>query len=177
MSFSYTLEEYTVDVPMSEFAEQCIDVPRFRRLCEQCGNYDRRWSCPSFSFDPMEIWKNYSSVRLYVRLLRSTEDGQSVESAMTALMEEKKKYFTLLMAWEKENLGSQMLSAGTCDLCDVCARSLGEACRHPEKLRYSIEALGGNVEECARRYFNIPILWGKNGMAPDYYMLVGGLLM
>ena len=177
MVFSYTLEEYTADVPMQEFTEQCIDVVRFRRLCEQCGNYDRRWSCPSFSFDPMGIWREYSSVRLYMRLLRSTENGQSMESAMAALMEEKKKYFNLLMMWEKENPGSRMLSAGTCDLCGVCAKESGEPCRHPEKLRYSIEALGGDVEECARRYFHMPVLWGKGGMAPAYYMLVGGLLM
>lgn len=177
MEFAYTIEEYIADVPMDEFIAQCIDVPRFRRLCEQCGNYDRRWSCPSFSFDPMEIWNGYSSVRLYMRLLRSTKDGQAMESALTALLKEKKKYFAMLMAWEKANTGSQMLSAGTCDLCATCAKEQGTPCRHPQQLRYSIEALGGDVEKCARLYFQTPVLWGKDGIAPAYYMLMGGLLL
>lgn len=178
MEFAYTVEEYTKEVSMQEFKAQCIDIARFRRLCEQCGNYNKRWSCPPFSFDPMEIWDGYSQVRIYLRLLRSTKDTQPMEPALAALMTEKKKYFDLLMAWEQETPGSLMLSAGTCDLCgDICARELGKPCCHLDKLRYSIEALGGNVEECARRYFGMPILWGKDGMAPDYYMLVGGLLI
>lgn len=177
MKFDYTIEEFAAEVPVQEFIEQCVDVARFEQLCKQCGNYDKRWSCPSFAFDPMEIWNSYRSVRLYMRLLRSTEVGQPMESALEALMTEKKKYFSLLMTWEKENPDSRMLSAGACDLCDICAKEKGEPCRHPESLRYSIEALGGDVEKCAQLYFNTPILWGKDGMAPAYYVLVGGLLM
>ena len=44
-------------------------------------------------------------------------------------------------------------------------------------LRYSIEALGGDVEGCLQRYFHMPILWGWNGKAPEYLVLVGGLLV
>lgn len=177
MDFYYTVEEYTTEVSIREFIKQCVDVAQFEQLCRQCGNYDKRWSCPSFAFDPMEIWNGYDSVRLYMRLLRGTKAGQAMEPALMALREEKKKYFTMLMAWEKENPGSQMLSAGTCDLCATCAKEQGESCRHTELLRYSIEALGGDVEKCARLYFNTPILWGKDGLAPAYYVLVGGLLM
>lgn len=177
MEFTYTIEEYTAEIPVQEFVTRCVDVTRFRKLCQQCGNYDKRWSCPSFTFDPMEIWNGYSSVRLYMRLLRGTQENQPMEAALTALMEEKRKYFNLLMTWEKENPDSQLLSAGTCDLCDTCAKEQGESCRHPELLRYSIEALGGDVEKCAKHYFNTPILWGKDGVAPAYYVLVGGLLL
>lgn len=178
MEFAYTVEEYIQDVSVQEFKAQCIDVERFRRLCEQCGNYNRRWSCPVFSFDPTEVWDGYSQLRLYMRLMRSTKPEQPMEAALAALKEEKKKYFDLLMAWEKATPDSLMLSAGTCDLCgDICRKALGEPCCHPDKLRYSIEALGGNVEECARRYFHTPVLWGRDGMAPDYYMLMGGLLL
>lgn len=177
MEFDYTIEEYTAEVSAREFVERCVDVARFEQLCKQCGNYDKRWSCPSFAFDPMEIWNSYRSVRLYMRLLRGAKDGQTMDAALAALMKEKKMYFSQLMIWEKEHPGSRMLSAGTCDLCAVCAKSEGEPCRHPESLRYSIEALGGDVEKCAQLYFNTPILWGHDGMAPAYYVLVGGLLI
>ena len=40
----------------------------------------------------------------------------------------------------------------------------------------AIEALGGDVEGCLQRYFHMPVLWGRDGKAPDYFVLVGGLL-
>ena len=36
--------------------------------------------------------------------------------------------------------------------------------------------LGGDVEGCLQHYFHLPMLWGRNGKAPDYFALVGGLL-
>lgn len=33
-----------------------------------------------------------------------------------------------------------------------------------------------HVESCLQHYFHIPLLWGRNGTAPDYLVLVGGLL-
>lgn len=60
--------------------------------------------------------------------------------------------------------------------CAVCEKVQGKLCRSPRHLRYSIEALGGDVESCLQHYFHIPVLWGRNGTAPDYLVLVGGLL-
>ena len=53
----------------------------------------------------------------------------------------------------------------------------GRPCRHPERLRYSIEALGGDVEGCLQHYFHVPVLWGRDGLAPEYLVLMGGLLI
>ena len=43
-------------------------------------------------------------------------------------------------------------------------------------MRYSIEALGGNVAETAERYLHKPLLWIEDGRMPDYLTLVCGLL-
>ena len=69
-----------------------------------------------------------------------------------------------------------MLLAGTCDQCEVCEKEQGRPCGKPELLRYSIEALGGDVEGCLQHYFHMPVLWGRDGKAPEYFVLVGGLL-
>ena len=29
---------------------------------------------------------------------------------------------------------------------------------------------------CLQHYFHLPMLWGRDGKAPDYFVLVGGLL-
>jgi hypothetical protein len=44
-------------------------------------------------------------------------------------------------------------------------------------MRYSIESLGGDVGLTAERYLGQPLLWIKDGILPDYLMLVGALLL
>ena len=101
---------------------------------------------------------------------------QPLDEAVAALKQEKRLYRELLQRWERETPGSQMLLAGTCDQCETCEKVQGHPCGRPELLRYSIEALGGDVEGCLQHYFHLPMLWGRDGKAPDYFALVGGLL-
>ena len=101
---------------------------------------------------------------------------QPLDVAVAALKQEKRLYRELLQRWERETPESQMLLAGTCDQCETCEKVQGHPCGRPELLRYSIEALGGDVEGCLQHYFHLPMLWGRDGKAPDYFVLVGGLL-
>ena len=78
---------------------------------------------------------------------------------------------------EQSTEGSMALSCGSCDLCSTCAREQGEPCTFPEKSRYSIEALGGDVGYLAKRYFDREILWMKDDVPPAYMILIGGLLI
>ena len=177
MAFAYQIQEMTAETGVAEFVERFVWVERFLPACRQCHNYEKRWTCPSFAFDPMDIWGAYRTLRLYARVLRGEGGGQPLEEAIAALKREKEIYRRTLYQWEQETPGSQMLSAGTCELCDMCQRERGEACPFPERMRYSIEALGGDVEGCVRHYFHMHVLWGKDGLAPEYLVLVGGLLM
>ena len=43
-------------------------------------------------------------------------------------------------------------------------------------MRYSIEALGGNVTKAVQLYYDDTILWTENGHLPEYFILLGGLL-
>ena len=57
-----------------------------------------------------------------------------------------------------------------------CTRVNEEPCRHPEKMRYSIEALGGDVSKTAADLLDLELKWGKNGELPEYFVLVGGMI-
>ena len=61
--------------------------------------------------------------------------GQPLDDALDALKREKRLYREKLSQWEQAVPGSQMLLAGTCDQCEVCEKSQGRPCRHPECLR------------------------------------------
>lgn len=84
----------------------------------------------------------------------------------------------ILYAKEAEYPGSVSLSAGSCTICgeNNCTKKDGAPCRFPEKMRYSIEALGGNVGLTASRLLGIDLQWITEGQVPDYFVLVGGLL-
>ena len=177
MAFQYHVREMTAETIAEEFVTRFVRVEKFLPFCQQCGSYDTRWTCPPFDFDPMTIWQSYRGLRLYARILQADTPEQPLDVAVAALKQEKRLYRQELQRWERETPGSQMLLAGTCDQCEVCEKVQGHPCGRPELLRYSIEALGGDVEGCLRRYFHMPILWGRDGKAPEYLVLVGGLLV
>lgn len=80
---------------------------------------------------------------------------------------------------EQKNLGSVSLSSGACLQCKTaeCARISGKPCRFPDKMRYSIESLGGNVGKSVTKYLHQELLWVEEGKLPEYFMLIYGLLL
>ena len=174
---NYTAERMeTVVADYQQFVAECIDVPKFLAYCEQCDNYNTKWSCPPFDFDPMDIWHKYKTLRLYALVLRPAEEMSSAE-LVAALHREKPGFDQWLSEMEAETPGSLYLSGGSCVLCEDCQRKYGQACCNPGKLRHSIEALGGDVGKVCEKYFAKPILWVQDDKAPEYLMLVGGLLL
>lgn len=177
MSELYNIERVSADVPMDEFLAECVDIPQFLGYCRECRNYETRWSCPSFDFDPMDIWQHYSSVHIVGRVLRPLP-GVTLDEAVAGMAPVKQQLLDELMEMEAQTPGSLVLSAGACYLCgDNCARVSGEACRFPEKMRHSMESIGGDVNKAAEVFLHRPMQWIKNGEMPEYLMLVLGLLL
>ena len=98
-------------------------------------------------------------------------------SMLEGLRREKERMMDALLGLERETPGSLALSAGGCTLCSDCTRPEGQPCRKPEKMRYSIDALGGDLSETMERYFHRPISWSRNGEVPEHLTVVGGLLV
>lgn len=162
---------------IEEYVQTCVDVPRFLEYCKACGSYGNRWSCPPFREDPMEIWARFQALRLIAYVLPS-EPGQSVPQALDNLKLAKARMMEEALELERTIPGSLALSAGTCTMCgENCTRPEGKPCRYPEQMRYSIEALGGDVAKTAERYLHKPLLWIKDNVLPEYLVLVGGLLL
>ena len=179
------VEEYWADAPMKELRENCVDVPKFLECCKLCPNYGKVWSCPPYSFDPQDIWNSYGSVRLYCRKVLFTEEARAVAYlpeelgviSKKLMQKEQDAFLAKLNELEYLHRGSMALAAGSCSVCATCARQCGERCRYPEKIRYSLESLGADVGRIAKDYFGQTIVWGENGHLPEYFLLVGGLLV
>lgn len=183
MEFTYKNMEALVDI--ERFIADCVDVPRIIKGCRGCDNYGKLWSCPPFAFDPVKLWRSYSSLRLYTRKItlpkeitqRVYSPSELAEEYFKIWKAERGKLFSELMLKEKCTQNSRALAAGCCAECDKCARLSGAPCAKPALLRYSIEALGGDVERTLELYFNEKLLWGKNGHMSEYMLLVGALLL
>ena len=171
----YTLERFETETDTDSYIRDYVDINHFLECCRECPNYDNRWACPPYDFDPMEIWTAFD--RLLIAGYRLTFSEDRTEDEMTsALREVKQKLSEELYAEEERLPGSKSLSAGTCQLCEECTRPQGQPCRYPDKMRYSIESLGGNVGKTISRLCGIEIEWIEEGRLPEHFVLVGGLL-
>jgi len=169
----YQMDRYRAEIDVADYVRSFVDVPRFLECCRVCPNYETRWTCPPYSFDPLTVWNAYRRLRLIGCKITPTEGETDL---IPALMQVKEELFRELSRLEQEVPGSILLSAGSCDFCGACARVRGEACVHPERLRYSLESLGANVSKTAEELLGLPLQWYAEGKRPDYLALVCGLL-
>ena len=177
---------YENEVPVDEYLEACVDVPEFLAYCKQCGNYGKVWSCPEFSFDPMDYWRKYDTLKIIgLKIIVPEElrtrnyDEQERNLLFQELLQGYKKQLDERILKEEQRIeGSRALSGGSCLYCqpEDCSRIQGEPCRQPDKMRYSIEALGGNVGLTVTKYLHQELEWMEEGKLPSHFILVGGLL-
>ena len=172
------------EVGIDEYIEACIDIKRVLKFCEQCQNYGSKWSCPPFIFSSKDFWFSYKTLLLYgkkIVLPPELLDIRFEKDALTAWYREilkpiKQGILSELLVMERENPGSMVLSAGSCEQCDLCERAEGLPCKKPEVMRYSLESLGADVAHTLELYLGETLQWAMNGRLPSQFLLLGGLL-
>lgn len=182
----YKTQRYQAEIPVKEYLERYVDVETFLESCRACPNYGKLWSCPPYEFDPLDYWREYNTLYLIAEKIQFDKEyaGKSFpqekieEITRTALGDVKARLSRELYEKEQEFPGSVSLSAGCCTWCGgICKRTEGQPCRFPDKMRYSIESLGGNVGLTISRLMGIELEWMKEGTMPRYFVLVSGLLV
>ena len=172
-------------VSVNEFCERFFDGEKFALACARCPGYGRTWACPPYDFDPIDLWRSYNSFLLYAKKVFVPDELRNVEMEAAELAESyhellapvKAQLMDELFALENEHEGSLALSGGGCDICAECARDRGEPCVCSERMRYSVESLGGDVGGSLGRWFGEKLLWAEGGHLPEYFIIMGGLLM
>lgn len=170
-------ETFEKTVTTEEYIKEYVNVEEFLEYCKACKNYKKIWACPEYDFDPCDYWKKYEYIYIIGRKIY-TDEIKDNEQWKKLYLEEKHRMSEELYHLEEEKPGSISLCAGSCDLCYEagCTRASGEPCRYPDKMRYSIESLGGNVGLTASKLLGIEIKWMEENALPEYFVLVGGLL-
>jgi len=143
-------EKLGIDVCVEIYPESLIPEERIRKYCEEnkCGSYGRNYMCPpnAGSLDEIrERLKNYSQGYLfqYSREMDLKKDWKK-------LIKSKDDFHKMILKIEdymkKEGIEDVWgLIGGNCGLCETCAIQKDEPCRHPDKARMSLEAIGIDV--------------------------------
>lgn len=174
-------KEKHIVLPMAEYIRQFRDVGRFEGYCRTCTRYGTCWACPPFDFNTDELLAEYGNILLFavkVDVPSGLTDSAALLDSVRAVMDGD------LLVKEAE-LSGRAFFAGTCRLCGAaagdygggagCTRKAGLPCRHPERVRQSLESFGFDIGKTTMELFGIELKWGRGGSLPEYYVLVGGV--
>lgn len=176
------IKKLTVDVEVEDFYKNYVDFERISKLCiEEQEMLGYNWNYPPFEFDVDEVWNSYSKLKIIAfkidfssEELAHTFEEKELEFILKRFERMKVKFMNEIYALENENaLG---LFLGKCNLCMRCTREFNMPCKMPFKMRYPIEALGGDVDKAVEDLFGYKIQYAKDGKLPEYLIFVGGLL-
>lgn len=59
---------------MQDFISNYQDIDKFLTYCQQCNNYNHKWSCPPLSFNPKTYLSQYKSIYLVAVQINYSED-------------------------------------------------------------------------------------------------------
>jgi len=181
MKYSVTQKEATIGA--AEFIARYRDVERIREYCLQCPGYGTSWGCPPFDFDPCTVSDGFESVKLMGTIIEFDEATraacknaeQSAAMGREAMEEVWKTWLPQLYEMEREMPGSRCFTF-RCVLCpEGCTRPEGKPCRHPERLRHSLESVGFDIVAMTRDLLGIELEWSTDGSPPKHITLVTAL--
>jgi predicted metal-binding protein len=127
-----------------------VPEERIRKYCEEnkCGCYGRNYTCPPNAGSLEEIkesLKNYSHGYLfqYSKELDLKKDFKKILKSKDDFHKIILKLEDYMQKGDIEDVWG--LIGGNCGLCHVCAIQKDKPCRHPDKSRKSLEAIGIDV--------------------------------
>jgi predicted metal-binding protein len=168
--------DITLIIGVKELMERFRDAERFIAYCKECGCYGRSWGCPPFLFDAWEYLSGWEVAEITATVI-TVPDGTPVSEAAEFITPQRARLDKWLLEREKETGGRAFSFVGNCLYCpgQECTRLCGRPCRHPDKVRPSLEAFGFDITAILADLFHLPLLWGSDGLLPPHLTLVTAL--
>lgn len=179
----YTLTTREVTVAADDLIRRYRDVERIGQYCLPCPGYGKSWSCPPFDFDARTMSDGFKTVKLMATTIAFDESEriacktaeQAARVGRQAMAEVWQWLLPQLYEMEREIPGSRCFTF-RCVLCpEGCTRPQGKPCRHPDKMRHSLESVGFDIEAMTRDLLDIHLEWSHDGSLPKHITLVTAL--
>lgn len=181
MNYRVTRKEATIAA--DEFIARYRDVERMAALCAQCPSHGNSWGCPPYAFYPETVSNGFKTVTLMGTTIEFDETTRaecttpetSRVVATQAMQEVWKTLLPELYEKERQVKGSRCFTF-RCTLCpEGCTRPEGKPCRHPDRLRYSLEAVGFDVSAMSHDLLGIDLEWSSDGSLPKHITIITAL--
>lgn len=178
MNLRYATEEYTADISVEDYIAGFRDERRFIALCKQCPNYGNSWGCPPFDFDTESFLRQYKYAHLMATKIIPEDKDVQFDKSQALVYPERVRIERELLEMERKYGGRAFAYIGSCLHCNgaECRRKCNMPCLHPDKVRPSLEAFGFDIGRTLSELFGIQLLWGKDGVLPEYLVLVSAFL-
>jgi len=181
----FIIKNYFSTILVDDYIVDYRDSDKFIEYCKQCNKYENCWACPPYDFDTTEQILKYkkayiigTKIIISEKVRFECKDSESVKLIGSEIIKEVRKNLDeQLLIIESEIPDSKSFFAGTCHICDSeeCTRIINEPCRHPEKIRHSLESFGFDMGKTSEKLLGIQMKWSKDGSLPEYLTLVSGL--
>lgn len=152
-----------------------IDYDALAERCKLgCKNYNTKYCCPPNSPHFETVCNDFKKIVVNVLKVDMTSYKKAFHSVRMVNNVQKsiqRKLINPLVTNEEF-----VLENGSCRLCKQCTMIDNLPCKHPDKMRFSLEATGINVNELCITAFGFALDWHKNGKSPDYLCVVSGVL-
>lgn len=172
----YTVEELSAEIAVADYVAGYRDAEKFIGFCRQCASYGASWGCPPFEFDADAVLRRYERATVYAAVIKPAAPVLLAD-VQDFIRPERLKIERRLLDIERATGGRSFAYVGRCLYCgeEPCARLQNQPCRHPDKVRPSLEAFGFDIAKTLDRLFGLELKWGRNGHAPDTIILVTAL--
>lgn len=130
----------------------------FTGLCKDgCPHYNLSYTCPPNSPKFTEYAKNYEH-SLVIAMYMNIDNGNSIETVHPYL----RRVLSDLLIPLEEKFNGLLSDGGRCRYCEKCTYIDNLPCRYPDRIRFSMEAMGIDLDKVCKDILNHSILWTKN---------------
>ncbi len=174
---TYTTKRVVAEHDAHDYIKGFRQADHFLKFCQECKNYGQRHGCPPFDYDPLSVIKDYEKVRIIGVQIFPNDHNLPLEAANDLMRPVLNNMNEELLEMEKTLHGLSFGFVGACPYCDgePCARIEGKPCKHPDKVRPSLEAFGFDIGKTAKDLLDLEIKWSQGGLIPEYLTLVCGI--
>ena len=149
----------------------------FRRYCAEnlCGQYGVNHSCPPNcgSFASMQRIVTGYRKALVVQSQWDLHDWNDFDTINQAQQAHTVAMLRIVDCMRRIQSRSRMCGVGSCNLCEVCTRTTGEPCRHPDRMFSCLSAYCINVKKLAETV-GMRYVWGSTQLFLYGMILIGG---